>query len=146
MLRVDSPRAGGEYRIPQAIEKDIEGRYDDHIKARLTSWLIEQRLLGLKCPKVTGIEIKEASDRQPLSVPERADRLLKYFQRKTQYPGKSFEYNKLLVIDEDSDHFLQIMAWSESTKREETDFLWIISLKGVGLNKRPREMFKQHYV
>ena len=135
MLRVDSPRAGGEYRIPQAIEKDIEGRYDDHIKARLTSWLIKQRLLGAKCPKVTGVKIKEASDRQPLSVPERADRLLKYFQRTTQYPGKSFEYNRLRFIDEDSDHFLQIMAWSESIKREETDFFVDYLLKRGWIEK-----------
>ena len=121
MLWVDSPRTGGEYLI----RKDIvlykpEQLHDAYIKARLTSWLIEQRSPGAECPKITETEIKGALDRQPLSVAERADRLLKYFQRKTQYPGKSFEYDE--YMDEDSEHFLQIMAWSESINREETDF------------------------
>ncbi len=121
MLWVNSPRAGGEYFIRQEIATDIRlGRYDDRVKARLTSWLIEQKLLGVECPKMTGIKIKEASERQPLSVFERADRLLRYFQRRTRYPGKLFEYS--VHMEENSEYLSQIMAWSESIQGEETDF------------------------
>ena len=122
MTLVDSPRAGGEYSIRRDIEMDLKGRYDDRMKAHLTSWIIEQRLLGVKCPKITGAEIREATERQPLSVLERADRLLRYFQRRTQYPGKSFAYAYGRHMEKDSEHLLQIMAWSESTEKEETDF------------------------
>lgn len=125
MMRVDSPRAGGQYYIRRDIVlMGLREEYDnDLVKARLTSWLIEQRLLGIKCPRVTEAEIREASERQPLSVTERVDRLLKYFEISTQHLGESFEYDKHRFLGENSDHFLQIMAWSESTKREETDFL-----------------------
>ncbi len=125
MMRVDSPRAGGQYYIRRDIVlMGLREEYDDDlVKARLTSWLIEQRLLGIKCPRVTEAEIREASERQPLSVTERVDRLLKYFEISTQHLGESFEYDKHRFLGENSDHFLQIMAWSESTRREETDFL-----------------------
>ena len=120
MLEVNSPRAGGKYFILRTIQNDIKGKYDDHIKARLTSWLIEQRLLGEECPKITGTEIEKALERRYLSELGRADRLLKYFQKKTRYPGNSFEYNTRK--GNDLDPFLQIMAWSESTKKEEAKF------------------------
>ncbi|MDE0291788.1 MAG: hypothetical protein OXK19_04665 [Candidatus Dadabacteria bacterium] len=120
MLWVNSPRAGGEFYIHQDIEKDIEGRYNDCVKARLTSWLIEQRLLGVKCPKITGTEIKKVLERRALSELKRADRLLKHFQKRTRYPGDSFEYHTRKGSDPDP--FWQIMAWSESTKREEAQF------------------------
>ncbi len=125
MKRVDSPRAGGQYCIRRDIAlMGLREEYDnDLVKARLTSWLIEQRLLGIRCPRVTEAEIREASERQPLSVTERVDRLLKYFEISTRHLGESFEYDKHRFLGENSDHFLQIMAWSESTKREETDFL-----------------------
>ena len=143
MLLVDSPRAGGKYLIPQAIENDIEGRYDDHTKARLTSWLIERRLLGVKCPKITGTEIRKASERKALSELKRADRLLKYFRRETRYPGDSFEYNKRK--GDDPDPFWQIMAWSESTKEEEARF-FVKYLKKKDWMEKATEDLIQHFV
>ena len=120
MISVDSLRAGGGYRIHRDIELRLKEGYDNPMKARLTSWLIEQRLLGEDFPKITDIEIKEALERKPLLMLERADRLLKHFQKRTQYPGNSFEYHRLK--EKDPDHFLQIMAWSESTEKEEAQF------------------------
>ena len=122
MLWVDSPRAGGEYCIRQNISlMGLREEYkDDFIKARLTSWLIEQRLLGIRCPKITETEIREAIERRALSELKRADRLLKHFQKRTQYPGDSFEYYKRK--GNDLDPFWQIMAWSESIKKEEAQF------------------------
>ena len=46
---VDSPRAGGRYSITgRAVE--ILRIWDESLKSRLTSWLIEQRRLGVDCP------------------------------------------------------------------------------------------------
>ena len=122
MLWVNSLRAGGEYCIRQDISlMGLREEYkDDVIKARLTSWLIEQRLLGVRCPKITETEIREALERRALSELKRADRLLKHFQKRTRYPGDSFEYYKRK--GNDLDPFWQIMAWSESTKKEEAQF------------------------
>lgn len=120
-ILVYSPRAGGKYLITQINRLLQSEEYsDDRMKARLTSWLIEQRLLGLDCPEITDAETRDALKRQSLSTLERADRLLRYFQIKTQHPGKSFEYGR--HMDQDSEHFLQVMAWSESIEEEETKF------------------------
>ena len=119
MILVDSPRAGGKYGVTRI--NRLESEYKDvRMKARLTSWLVEQRLLGTARPKITHVETEDALKRQPLSALERADRLLKYFEKETRYPGKSFGYDK--YMDQASDHFLQIMAWSESVEKDETDF------------------------
>ena len=121
MLLVDSPHAGGEYLIHSHIARCLPEEFrDDRVKALLTSWIIEQRLLGVKYPRITETEIREVPKRQPLSVFERADRLLRYFQRRTQYPGNLFVYSK--HMEENSESLMQIMAWSESIRGEEIDF------------------------
>ena len=91
MLLVDSPRAGGEYFIHSHVARYLPEEFrDDRVKSLLTSWIIEQRLLGVEYPRITETEIREASKRQPLSVFERADRLLRYFQRKNPIPWGTF--------------------------------------------------------
>ena len=139
MLLVDSPRAGGEYFIHSHVARCLPEEFrDDRVKALLTSWIIEQRLLGAECPSITETEIREASKRQPLSVFERADRLLRYFQRITRYPGNLFEYSN--HIEEDSEYLMQIMTWSESIRGEETDF-FVDYLCNQGWIERTNPMF-----
>lgn len=135
MMRVDSPRSGGQYLIRQDISlMGFREEYDnDLVKALLTSWLIEQRLLGEKCPKIRETEIAEASERQSLSEAERADRLLKYLWRETQHTGKCFEYGR--QIDQNSEHFLQMMAWSESTDRGGVDSVVNYLLEKSGIEE-----------
>lgn len=120
-MQVDLLRFGGQYLIRQDISlMEFSEEYDnDLVKARLTSWLIEQRSLDEECPKIREAEIAEASKRQSLSEAERAYRLLKYLCRETQHTGKCFEYGR--QIDQNSERFLQMMAWSESTDREGVD-------------------------
>ena len=49
-----SPRAGGNYSITlDAQYKLPEGWLDDSEKARLTTWLIDQRNMGVRYPLVT---------------------------------------------------------------------------------------------
>ena len=45
---IDSPRAGGEYFISGTATQVLQSR-DGLFKARLTSWLVEQRRLGDPC-------------------------------------------------------------------------------------------------
>ena len=46
---MDSPRAGGKYFVSGTAAAVLESR-DDLVKARLTSWLVEQRRLGIERP------------------------------------------------------------------------------------------------
>ena len=63
---VDSSRAGGEYWIAREAQADLAKR-DEVQKARLTSWLAEQRRLGETRPVVT-VEIIEDAEQRPYRV------------------------------------------------------------------------------
>ena len=75
----NSPRAGGRYalsrRAKTLMSRDVE-TFDNRFKARLTSWLVDQRALGYEYPKITDVSLRELETRKGLSVHERADRLL----------------------------------------------------------------------
>lgn len=92
---------------------------DKAIKSRLTSWLVEQRLLGVNCPEITSATVKEAEERQPLSVHERADRLLKYLAVESKKIGKRVDCKT--DISNLAESFMR--AYSESVSAEETKFL-----------------------
>ena len=66
---VKSDRAGGAYEIggPVAVNRLLEGK-DEAWKARLTTWLIDQREQGVRAPKIKG-EIVDLIDRQPRLPP-----------------------------------------------------------------------------
>ena len=75
----NSPRAGGRFLLsahgsPLSMLKEI----DVSVKARLTSWLIEQRRLGEEFPEVSRDSIENAKVRRPRRVTERADNFLRY--------------------------------------------------------------------
>ena len=57
-VTVDSPRAGGRYLITGRATETLKS-HDENLKARLTSWLIEQRRLGADCPKVFSPEVDQ---------------------------------------------------------------------------------------
>lgn len=134
---VDSPRAGGQYVISHRAENLLKYK-DESFKARLTSWLIEQRRLGEEYPEVTIQTIEEIEQSRDLSVHERADKLLQYIRQATSAIGEQVTFieknldkinagtNRLQDL---SDGYLtryRMMAWSECTKSfvfDETEFL-----------------------
>ena len=123
---VDSPRAGGRYSITGRAVVMLQSR-DESLKSRLTSWLIEQRRLGVDCPKISSIDVDEIEQRRSLSVHRRADNLLRYIQEQIPKIGIPFGCH----IRETDPTFMETLAWSESTKTEEVLFL-VNSLKSQG--------------
>ena len=114
--RIDSPRAGGEYLISgEAIE--CLTQLDDRGKARLTSWLVDQRRLGVKCPKILRQTITMVEQQKDLSVLERADRLLQYIGDQIVEIGTQYVFTpeKMLTT--------AIAAWSESVGEHEVWYL-----------------------
>lgn len=83
---VNSSRAGGYYFISGTAASMMQSP-DEHVKARLTTWLIEQRRLGVECPEVTSNTIGDAERRNPLAVHERADRLLQFLESCQEHIG-----------------------------------------------------------
>ena len=111
--RVDSERTGGPYIVDLGIEPSIRTLTGQQ-KARLTTWLIEQRFQGDKVPMITEERLRYAANRQSLQPHERAERLLRYLasQINTIEGGTS--------VTEDT---FAAYAWSESTKWDELVYL-----------------------
>ena len=131
----ESHRAGGGYIIPGRVGRQIDGLEDDE-KARLTTWLVNQRLQGNNCPAVTDEIVEYAISRQPLPIHERADRLLRFLSRQTSVAGEFiplFQYSGEVSRDAfggliypdipTNSAFLAAMAWSESTTPDEVPYL-----------------------
>ena len=86
---VDSPRAGGRYFISGSAAAIVKQR-DTSLKARLTTWLIDERRFGVDCPEVDSNTIHEAEARRPLPIRARADRFLRYLADREPYPGGGY--------------------------------------------------------
>ena len=89
---VDSSRAGGKYFIAGTAEAVLES-HDDHVKARLTSWMIEQRRPENPCPEIDTGTISEAQQRPDPGIPERSDGILRYLETRSDVLGKTVTYN-----------------------------------------------------
>lgn len=105
---VNSPRAEGLYWISGRARVVVENEAE-RVKALLTSLLMEKRQSGEKQPKIDTYTIEEARIRRPLSVHERADRVLEYIAEQSQYVGHWFPANRL-----HSEHLYPLLARSES--------------------------------
>ena len=129
----DSPRAGGAYELPEEFQDEIND-LGDAGKARLTTWLIDQRRNGVKTPRVTAEVVEYARNKRPLLVPERAERLLRYMADKVE---KLDDY-----IDIGANGSFAACAWSESTSFREVRYLfaylinrgWIEQYRALGVS------------
>ena len=114
----DSPRAGGRYFISRRAQITLEDRerYSDRFRARLTSWLIEQRRLGNNCPEILSYTLDDAEKFRNLTVHRRADLLLQYISLHTPHIGDYFRVWPQTVS-------CVAMAWSESAYNTEISYL-----------------------
>ena len=90
----------------------------DDAKARLTTWLVDQRSQGVDVPIITDLIIADAERRDPLPPHERAYRLLRLFVKETKAIGQAID-----VKDTESAISARVLAWSESTTIYEIDYL-----------------------
>ena len=109
-ILVDSKRAGGLYWLLGRAGESV-GEEDEQVKALLTSLLIEKRQAGEKHPEINECTIEEARIKRPLSVPERADRVLEYIAQQNQYVGYRFVLDRFTTVYRDF-----LLAWSESMR------------------------------
>lgn len=106
---VDSPRAGGKYCV-----SDLLPELDNTIKIRLTSWLVKQRLLGVKCPRVDGKTINDENYGRALRITERANRLLELIELKSPAMGHFLNYYTENSNLDYHANYEEMLAWSES--------------------------------
>ncbi len=80
---------------------------DISVKARLTSWIIEQMRLGVQCPEISTDIIERVEQRRRLSVPERADGLLEYLEQRLTHPRDTCTHPS---YDRAQEEFYSILA------------------------------------
>lgn len=112
-LIVESARAGGKYEI-SLLAKDLVEELDLRARARLTTWLVDQRGLGSQCPKITCKIVEYATVKRSLQPYERAMRLLRFMAERAETIATK------IYIDQDGG---DAYAWSESTKWDELNVL-----------------------
>ena len=134
---MNSPRAGDRYFIVRTAIAGLT-QLDERGKARLTSWLVDQRRLGVKCPEIDSNTITMAKQRKDLSVHDRADRLLQYIEGQTVEIGTEFVFTPREVIS------TPIAAWSESLNQEEVLYLlnYLDKQGWIALREYPPNKYK----
>ena len=120
-FKMDSPRAGGRYRVVGGTETKIP-KLDNTSKVALTSWLVEQRRLGVSCPEIFSTTLKDVKKRQPLSVHARADNLLRCLDVKSDLFGTVVGFhsvNNLVDSKDNPETAYQLLAWTDSQELSE---------------------------
>lgn len=114
---ITSLRTDGEYYITHQATTLLERRQgDERFRARLTSWLINQRQLGFMRPEITPEVLRDIEQYQDLTVHKRADGLLQYIKRQTSTVGDVVSFTNQYI-------HAPAMAWSESSSPHEVVFL-----------------------
>ena len=138
---IDSPRAGGKYLVAGTAAALLKS-CDDLVKAGLTSWLIEQRQLGIEWPQIYSTTISQAQQRQGLEAPERAGGILRYLKTKPKSLGTIIKYSvfndlydeSLMAPTEQEKEYLCLLAHSECINMDDLSVL-MEHLEETGLIK-----------
>ena len=114
---VESPRAGGHYFVSGTACK-LLNKWNVPNKIKLTSWLVEQRRLGVSCPEISSFTLEETTQRRQVSVHDRADALLNYLSANSELLGTIVKFPTLdyLPSDETSN---EVLAWTASQQISE---------------------------
>lgn len=141
-------RAGGKYEIAYSERYTTREDLKPDELARLTSFLVEQRMLGVEVPRITRAEVLRAKERNPLPVPERAERLLRFLANRSSRIDEALEILPMLPGESSDDlEVTQLaLAWSESTTIDELIFLtnylaergWITNNRKIGMRQSIR--------
>ena len=113
---IDSARAGGRYFISGTAVVNLK-RWDDSLRLRLTTWLVDQRRHGVECPEILSSTLEDIERQLPIGVQDRANRLLEYFENESSFIGDE------VAFDVDEVTFMEMKAWSESLEQDEVEFL-----------------------
>ena len=147
---VESHRAGGGYAIsPEAIaeleqksrfrlrgQQEVPLRIPNFVRVKLTTWLVDQMLLGDWEPMVTPEVISSVRRKGRLPVHERANRLLRFIAGETPVLGSAIEFDRHAspsnALGERHKAHLKAFAWTESDRLLELSYLLdYLSEKGL---------------
>ena len=116
----NSPRVGGNYKLTWEAKDIIDYKeVTDDQKARLTTFLVDERRANNVWPLITTSVIKKTLSAPPLPVQERADRLLRFISEST---SNRIGQRVPIFVTPDPIH-LEALARSDSADRSELEYL-----------------------
>lgn len=130
IIQLGLERTDGSYEITEEASYSIKTLTDIE-RARLTTWLVDQRAQGDRIPLITEEVVEYARRAKSIPVHDRADRLLRYLvsisdnigeEVKIGCEGHRNDYGEF-VKSSVSPSEERTMAWSESVSIEEVRFL-----------------------
>ena len=127
LVVTDSPRAGGSYRLHTDATAWLRDLTEDD-KARLTTILVRERLLGNTCPSINAATIDKAKSAGRMPMREKLDNLLVILIDRTPKAGSFIDLGDIGIIEFEPDMESPVnqqfaLAYSESTKLYELDLL-----------------------
>ena len=112
----DSPRAGGGFEIAEVLISSRVNSLSDKEKAKLTTWLVDQRTQGNQQPRITEEIVDYACDKTPLPINERVLRLLKFLSHSSITVAEAVNLDPVPTSESSNSAFHRALAWSESTR------------------------------
>ena len=104
---IDSPRAGGKYAISRTAKGEILS-FTDRAKGLLTTWLCEQRRVGVDTPRLLSYVLNLVKSREVLPVTTRMTLALRYLGSHIIQLGDSLNFGA-----DSSKDTLQLLAETE---------------------------------
>jgi len=122
-VRVDSPRAGGAYKITGTAVAMVSSLSETQ-RVELTNWIVEQHKLGDPCPEISSFLVRRIRDSQPTrpSAAQRHDNLILYLEASTKELGERIKIAGAMD-DEYARRQMEFLAHTSSTNEREVQFL-----------------------
>ncbi|MDK4711089.1 hypothetical protein [Rhizobium sp. CNPSo 4039] len=92
-VRLNVPRAGGHYEITSRARVTVS-ELSDQQKACLTTWLVEQRRLGVALPTITPEVVELTKTARPKTLAERRDGLLEAILEHAPRLGEAMNHDE----------------------------------------------------
>ncbi|MBL8667563.1 MAG: hypothetical protein JNM48_08900 [Rhodospirillales bacterium] len=111
-----SPRTGGKFTLVGSAGK-ISSLSDDQ-KARITTYIIDQRRFGISAPIIDRFVVERYKDAPPLTPRRRCDRFLQYLLEHTTNLGGG-----VYIHNNNQDETGAALAWTESHLIDDLGFI-----------------------
>lgn len=143
VYQVESARTDGAYEIDYiaAMQMPLEAEY----RARLTTWLIDQRRAGERLPRIDSEVIQRVAARLPLRLSERTERFFLFLSARRFKPGDKFYTTRDQGRPSDLPN---IMAWIEAEHHDDAlgflDYLQaarLVAIRATGMFELTAEGF-----
>ncbi len=130
-----SARTGGAYKITYESLLEIrDGLFADKEKAKLTTWMVDQRRTGNECPIVTRAIIEQIIKGKNLTISQKKHRFFSYLEQKNLTLSSEIDLDQQNPEDKKFSwiELHSISAWIEAIKQDDTTvFLRMMQSEGL---------------